>query len=277
MSPWIAAGVTLVPLVGATALIRTHRRGRDRMYAQLEGARAGIVQRAPIEVDVGATARDPATLASAFDAEGLLRVDEFVSPATLNCLCDEALRGIPRMDPSSIPLHKKGHTLSYEEVLRLAPHAVSFYYSRWVQRWLSIVTGTNACPTPVQDQSSLSVLCYKEAGDHIGWHYDHNFYRGRHFTVLLALANRSARGGLSQGRLERQLPDGTAQAIDMPEGALVVFEGKRVRHRVTPIAEGDLRVILSMTYCDDPRISRVKELARRVKDTAFFGIRALWD
>jgi len=277
MDPWIATGVVLVPLVGAAAYVRTHRRGRDRMYARLEAARAGVVHQAPIEVDVGGTARDPACLASAFAAERLLRVDEFVSPATLTCLRDEALRGIPRMDPSSIPLHKKGHTLSYEQVLRLAPHAVSFYYSRSVQRWLSIVTGTNARPTPLQDQSSLSVLCYKDAGDHIGWHYDHNFYRGRHFTVLLALVNRSAGGGLSQGRLERQLPDGTAQAIDMPEGALVVFEGNRVRHRATPIVEGDLRVILSMTYCDDPRISRVKEVARRVKDTAFFGIRALWD
>jgi hypothetical protein len=32
-----------------------------------------------------------------------------------------------------------------------------------------------------------------------------------------------------------------------------------------------------MTYCDDPRISRTKELARRAKDTAYYGIRALWD
>ena len=73
-------------------------------------------------------------------------------------------------------------------------------------------------------------------------------------------------------RLERQLADGTVRTIDMPE-----FEGARVRHRATPIAVGDLRVILSMTYCDDPRISRTKEVARRVKDTAYYGIRALWD
>jgi len=46
---------------------------------------------------------------------------------------------------------------------------------------------------------------------------------------------------------------------------------------VTPTAAGDLRLVLSMTYCADPRISRSFELARRIKDTAYYGIRALWD
>ena len=121
------------------------------------------------------------------------------------------------------------------------------------------------------------MLCYKDAGDHIGWHYDHNFYRGRHFTVLLMLVNRAADGGPSKSRLQHQLADGSAEAIDMPDNTLVVFEGARVRHRVTPIAEGDLRMVLSMTYCDDPRTHPLKDAARRIKDTAFFGLRALWD
>lgn len=32
-----------------------------------------------------------------------------------------------------------------------------------------------------------------------------------------------------------------------------------------------------MTFATDPRTGVVKEVARRVKDTAFFGLRALWD
>src|SRR5262249_37848247 len=115
------------------------------------------------------------------------------------------------------------------------------------------------------------------AGEHINWHFDHNFYRGRHFTVLFSLVNRSANGGNSQNRLERQHADGTIQAIDTSENSLVVFEGARVRHRATPAADGDLRVILSMTYCTDPRNSVLKEIIRRLKDTAFYGLRALWD
>jgi hypothetical protein len=94
--------------------------------------------------------------------------------------------------------------------------------------------------------------------------------------VLLSLVNRGQGGGLSACRLERQL-DGREIAIDLPENTLVVFEGAKVRHRATPTAAGDLRIVLSMTFCTDPAIGRVREFARRIKDTAFYGIRALWD
>ena len=35
--------------------------------------------------------------------------------------------------------------------------------------------------------------------------------------------------------------------------------------------------MLSMTLCTDPGINPIKELARRVKDTAYYGPRALID
>jgi len=56
----------------------------------------------------------------------------------------------------------------------------------------------------------------------------------------------------------------------------VVFEGARVHHKVTPIREGERRLVLSMTYCTDPRAWWWQGVSRRLKDTAFFGIRALW-
>jgi len=66
------------------------------------------------------------------------------------------------------------------------------------------------------------------------------------------------------------------RAIPTPPNTLIVFEGAKVRHRVTALAEGERRIVLSMTYCTDPRNSRLQEAARRVKDTAYFGLRALW-
>ena len=145
-----------------------------------------------------------------------------------------------------------------------------------LREWVSAVTGTRVQPTPDQDQSSLSLLCYREAGDHINWHYDHNFYRGRHFTVLLSLANESLTGGISQSQLMRKTA-GNEEKVDTSANVLVLFEGAKVLHRASPTAKGDLRIMLSMTFCTDPRISPFKEVARRFKDTAFYGIRALWD
>ena len=59
---------------------------------------------------------------------------------------------------------------------------LGLYHSPDLIEWVSAIVGFKVQPTPDRDQSSLSVLCYKDAGDHINWHYDHNFYRGRHFT-----------------------------------------------------------------------------------------------
>jgi hypothetical protein len=56
-----------------------------------------------------------------------------------------------------------------------------------------------------------------------------------------------------------------------------MFEGARVLHRATGVAPGDERIMLSMTLCTDPRLGLFKELARRVKDTAYYGPRVLID
>jgi hypothetical protein len=184
-----------------------------------------------------------------------------------------ALSGVER---SFIPLHKKGGTIAYSAIRELAPEVTEFYRSRAHCQAISDILGVWLEPTPLRDESSLSILRYERPGDHIGWHYDHNFYRGRHFTVLLAIENRGfCAEGLSASSL--MVRSGTAeQAIPTPANTLVVFEGARVLHKVTPIREGERRVVLSMTYCTDPRNSVTREIGRRIKDTAFFGLRALW-
>jgi hypothetical protein len=57
----------------------------------------------------------------------------------------------------------------------------------------------------------------------------------------------------------------------------VLFAGAQVRHGVTPVTTGDLRVMLTMTYCTDPRLGRLRKVVRRVKDVGLSGLHALWD
>jgi hypothetical protein len=187
-----------------------------------------------------------------------------------------AAETLTRTERSYLPSHKKGGTIAYETLVAEAPDIVAFYRSDAMRRLVSGIVGETVEPTPLHDQSSCSVLVYEKPGDHIGWHFDHNFYRGRHFTVLLPLVNRGTTpGGLSSARLMAKL-GGEDRSIATPPNTMVVFEGARVVHKVTPIRDGERRVVLSMTYCTDPRSSVVQGIARRVKDTAFFGIRALW-
>jgi hypothetical protein len=273
MWQWAVTAAVAVSIILLVLLIR-HRRYRRRALAELAERRAECASQFPVTIAASA-ARN--TLAGEFSRTNIVRIDGFLSADCLQSLRCEAEKSVDKMTPSFIPTHKKGRTLSYEKIHQHARGCLSFYHSPQVQEWISTIVGMPVFPTPDGDQSSLSVLCYKEKGDHINWHYDHNFYRGRHFTVLLSLANEAAAGGLSQSNLMRKLPGGEEQSFDTSANTLVVFEGSRVLHKASPTAEGDLRIMLSMTYCADPRTNWLKEFARRVKDTAFYGIRALWD
>jgi hypothetical protein len=69
---------------------------------------------------------------------------------------------------------------------------------------------------------------------------------------------------------------GREVAINTEPNSLVLFEGARVRHKVTPLRHGERRVVLSMTCCTDGRARLWQGIARRFKDTAYYGPRALW-
>lgn len=205
----------------------------------------------------------------------LVRLENFLPHSVFDDLHSE-IGGLVETERSYLPTHKKGGTVAYETLLRKAPKTVQLYLSDELSRFVSEITGVQVWPTPVYDQSSCSVLFYERPGDHIGWHYDHNFYKGRHLTVLFSIINSGhMRDGLSAARLEAVL-DGEVVALATPPNTLTVFEGQKVLHRVTPIGEGERRVVLSMTFTTDPSASLLQGLKRRIKDTAFFGIRALW-
>lgn len=202
-------------------------------------------------------------------------VADALPPSTFAIVASEA-NGLAHPERSYIPRHKKGGTVAYETMFDAAPALVRLYHSAAMQRLVSRIVGVPVQPTPLHDQSSLSVLVYDKPGDHIGWHFDHNFYVGRHFTVLLAVVNQgNADGGLSHASLSA-LIDGRETRIATPPNTLVVFEGACVEHKVAPVMEGERRLVLSMTYCTDGRANLLQGIGRRIKDVAFFGPRALW-
>jgi hypothetical protein len=242
---------------------------RARLYRALADNVAQITAARAPDLAVLASRRLPGF------AGHLATVLDFLPAPSFAALAAEA-EFLAAPERSFVPTHKQGGTVAYETLIAAAPATVACYHSRDFQVIVSRLVGTPIRPTPIYDQSSLSVLVYNKPGDHIGWHYDHNFYRGRHFTVLLAIQNVGhAAGGLSHAVLHARLP-GRELAISTAPNTLVVFEGARVRHRVTPIRAGERRVVLSMTYCTDPRSYCWQGWSRRLKDTAFFGVRALW-
>lgn len=269
---------TVFVVTAAAALLLTvafrHHRHRQRVYRALAARRKEIIRRNRPAI---ATILDPRALRGEFERERIIRVERFLAPASLARIQEECRNNQKRAERSYLPMHKKGGTLSYENIQRHAPACLALYHAPELHQWLSAVVGEPLQATADHDQSSCSLLYYDEAGDHINWHRDHNFYRGRHFTILIALANRAESGGVSSGRLMRKRADGEVVSVDTAENVLVIFEGASVAHRASRVEHGDERVMLSMTLCTDPRIGWLREVARRIKDTAYFGPRILVD
>ncbi|MEQ8786062.1 MAG: 2OG-Fe(II) oxygenase [Pirellulaceae bacterium] len=273
MWPWVAAAIGgVLLLLFAAYLVR--RLGRTRHYQTLAASRIDTIKgREPTLAERD----DFDALQERFQSELIVRAERFLDDASLERIRQEGFENEPRMIRSYIPGHKKGGTLSYEQIHACAPHALAFYHSPRVQEFISRVVGEKIGPTADHDQSSLSVLCYDQEGDHINWHFDHNFYKGRHFTVLLSIVNESAEGGVSAGKLFWKNGDGKEVAVDTSRDVLVIFEGAKVLHKASPIAKGDTRMMLSMTYATTPEIGWFKDTIRRFKDTAYYGLRVLWD
>ncbi len=244
------------------------RSSRIALYRRIAARTDGPQSATP---DLGAFA--PRALPSF--AKRLATLDDVLPAETFHRIAAE-IETLVDTERSYLPTHKKGGTVAYDTLCAKAPQVVALYRSPRLQALVSDIVGLRIEPTPLHDQSSLSVLFYEKPGDHIGWHYDHNFYRGRHFTVLIPIVNRGAAAGtLSAARLlARQA--GAEVEVATPPTRMIVFEGARVLHKVTPIGEGERRIVLSMTFCADPRNSLWQGIARRIKDTAFFGLRALW-
>jgi hypothetical protein len=264
----IAEAIVGLVAAGGAVMALAYRR-RVVLYRTLERRIDAITKTTPI----GVGALTPHTVPS-FETR-LAHIPDAFPAAMIDTLRSQAL-DLVRPERSYIPTHKKGGTVAYESLFAAAPAIVALYHAPETRALISDVVGEPVRPTPINDQSSLSVLFYEKPGDHIGWHFDHNFYRGRHFTVLLPIINEgSAANGLSHARLQAKI-GGRVINVETPPNTLIVFEGARVHHKVTPIIEGERRLVISMTYCTDPRASLAQGAARRIKDVAFFGPRALW-
>jgi hypothetical protein len=244
---------------------------RQRFYAKLRAQQERLINAVNSGTERWFTR--PVTLP--FFSRRLVRLADLLPTPMLERL-RQVVAKMRQDERSYIPGHKKGGTIAYENLIQHAPELVAFYQSQELRELVSALVGVPVVPTPLNDQSSCSLLIYDRPRDHIGWHYDHNFYRGRHFTVLLCLVNEDrVQNSLSSALLQARFHE-NIEIIPTPSNTLVVFEGAKVLHRVTGLGPEQTRIQLSMTFCTDPNAPWIKSAIRRVKDMAYFGVRALW-
>jgi len=172
-----------------------------------------------------------------------------------------------------IPWHKKGGSVSYYILVQKAPVFLELYRSPAFIDFLTRLVGARVIPCPDNDPHACALYFYTEPGDHIGFHYDTSYYKGARYTVLMGLIQRSERCRLVC-QLYKDVPMRAPKELQLatPPGSLVIFNGDRLWHAITPLGEGEERIVLTMEYVTNPEMGRFKRLISTMKDAiAYFG------
>lgn len=221
---------------------------------------------------------DAAALQDRFHAQGeFLFLKEFLPEATTRMLIDGMQAARVEMNRNYLPGHKKGGSVGRHTIDRLAPGIAELYRSPALIAWLSRLARQPLQVSPDTDPHAYALYFYTEPGDHIGWHYDTSYYKGRRYTLLLGVVDRSS------SKLEYRLHtrDASKQTVagveGLDPGALVFFDGDQLHHRITPLGEGEERVSLTFEYVTNPDMGRWQRFISNMKDAvAYFGFRQVF-
>ncbi len=184
----------------------------------------------------------------------------------------------PALNRNYIPKHKKGGSVSYFTLIEQAPVFLELYRSPAFREFLSRLVGARLMLCPEDDPHACALYYYTEPGDHIGFHYDTSYYKGARYTILMGLVDRSERCRLVC-QLYKDDPSREMQELSLATapGDLVIFNGDKLWHAVTPLGEGEERVALTLEYVTSQEMGAVKRLYSNLKDAfAYFGLRAVF-
>src|SRR5881397_3486711 len=208
-----------------------------------------------------------------------LYVKQFLARSVVEDLLVPQAQGVKReLNRNYIPGHKKGGSVSYYTVMEKAPRFLDLYRSGAFLEFLSRLVQVKLSLCPENDPHACALYYYTEPGDYIGFHYDTSYYKGARYTILMGLVDKS-----DSCRLLCQLyKDDPAREtkelhLTTKPGDMVIFNGDKLWHSVTPLGEGEERVALTMEYVTNQEMGRFKRIYSNLKDAfGYFGIRALW-
>jgi hypothetical protein len=236
----------------------------------------------PADADLAITPRlrelDTESMRGEFIEHGaFLYLKDFLTPDITRRLVAAVAAVRSAVNRNYLPGHKQGGSVSRHTIDRLAPFIAELYRSPALIGWLAALSGERLQESPAEDPHAYALYFYTRPGDHIGWHYDNSYYAGRRYTVLLGVVDESS------CRLEYQLHTRdagvamVAGSLQIPPGGLVFFDGDRLRHRITPLAEGEERVSLTFEYLTDLTMHPWRRVISNMKDAvAYFGFRQVF-
>ena len=206
-----------------------------------------------------------------------LVAEHFLDAATLASMIAEANALRAKINRNYVPGQKKGGSVSSFEVAEHAPVTHALYHSTDLIALLSRLTREKLLVCPESDPHRCALYFYTESGDHIGGHYDTSFYKGKRYTVLLGLVDQSSSRLICQLYKDDPSRETEERRVATTPGSMVLFNGDKLWHSVSPSAAGEDRVVLTLQYVTDQRMGALQRIVSDVKDAvAYFGVKSLF-
>ncbi len=204
-------------------------------------------------------------------------LERFLTQPVVDQLLDEVDLLRPDVNRNYVPGHKKGGSVSFYTLLNKGPAILSLYRSPALLAFLSRLVEAPLLLCPEDDPHSCALYYYQQPGDHIGFHYDTSYYKGKRYTVLIGLVERSEQCRLvARVRKRGETEEIRETRIPMDPGTAVLFNGDKLWHAVTPLGKGEERVVLTLQYVTNQEMGPFKKMFSNLKDAfAYFGPAAL--
>ncbi len=183
----------------------------------------------------------------------------------------------PQLHRNKVRSFKKGGSISYFQLEDLAPEIVALYRDEELRAFFSDLVGANLERCPDRDPHACALYYYTEPGDHIGYHYDTSWYKGARYTVLIGLVQDTSHSKLlCQLHKDDEERETRELSVDTDPGSMVIFNGDKLWHAVSPLAENEERIILTLEYVTDGRMNPAKRWISNIKDAiAYFGFKGI--
>lgn len=208
--------------------------------------------------------------------EELAILDRFIAPSIVSRMRDEVYALRTRVKRKAVWGYKSAGSLAASVLVEEAPTVTALYQSPALIELLSTMAERPLHVCPANDPHALAVYWYEQPGDRVGFHYDTSHYVGARYTVLIGIVDDSS--ALLQCRVYSRERRRAVERIDVhtTPGKLVFFNGDKLHHAVSPIAANEERIVLSLQYVTDPRMSTLRRALSTVKDSlTYFGLDAL--
>jgi len=176
---------------------------------------------------------------------------------------------------SSYDIYRKGSAIDYHTLLsgELKP-IIQLLTSTDILYQIKKKTNLNIQFVPALDTNKISLIFYENEGDYIKWHQDSNQYIGNRWAGIYTMYNRNQNNDSLSSSLFKYKVDNKIYSIKNPENSLILFQGDKILHQVTPLKKGEKRFVFSFVFCDicQSKLNLINNLKQQFINYHYYGM-----